>query len=143
MKSSAKVPALRVIDANINRLREALRVVEEYYRFVRPDAAAAQQCKKLRHSLARFERVLGRAALLKNRDTKNDPFAGADHKETKQRPSIAALFIANCKRGQEAARVLEEYSKIVPGAAGLAPRAKTIRFALYRLEQKSITEKRI
>ena len=42
---------LRIIDANFNRSREALRVMEEYARFVLDDGVATGQLKSLRHEL--------------------------------------------------------------------------------------------
>ena len=44
--------SLRILDANFNRAREALRVVEDYARFVLNDAAACGAIKQLRHELA-------------------------------------------------------------------------------------------
>jgi hypothetical protein len=136
-KALPQASVLRVIDANVNRLREALRVMEEYYRFIIGQKTAAQQCKKLRHSLAGFERAIGRACLLQSRNTVTDPFARADHAETQRRKTIEALFIANCKRGQEAARALEEYCKVPAGFNRLVTTAKHIRFTIYKLEKKS------
>ena len=43
---------LRILDANANRAREALRVVEDYARFVLDDAALSGELKQLRHDLA-------------------------------------------------------------------------------------------
>src|SRR6059058_6219844 len=43
---------LRLLDANANRAREALRVVEDYARFVLDDAGLSEELKGLRHELA-------------------------------------------------------------------------------------------
>ena len=40
---------LRIIDANANRLREALRVCEDIARFILSDKRATQEFKSLRH----------------------------------------------------------------------------------------------
>ncbi len=42
---------LRILDANLNRAREALRVVEDYARFVLNDDALCGELKQLRHDL--------------------------------------------------------------------------------------------
>jgi hypothetical protein len=42
-------PVLRLIDANANRAREALRVVEDYCRFVLNDETLSGSLKSLRH----------------------------------------------------------------------------------------------
>jgi len=41
----------RLLDADFNRAREALRVVEDYARFILDDARLSQAAKQLRHDL--------------------------------------------------------------------------------------------
>ena len=43
--------SLRILDANANRAREALRVIEDYARFALDDDSLCQQLKDLRHEL--------------------------------------------------------------------------------------------
>jgi len=43
---------LRLLDANANRAREALRVLEDYARFVLNDPALSADLKSIRHTLA-------------------------------------------------------------------------------------------
>ncbi|MDD5674116.1 MAG: hypothetical protein PHC61_08140 [Chitinivibrionales bacterium] len=131
-------PILRVIDANVNRLREALRVMEEYYRFILVDKTGAGRCKRLRHGLEKIEQEIGRTALLACRDTRRDPFAGPEHRERARHRGGKALFVANCKRSQEAARTIEEYGKVLGTNPDACRRAKQIRFTLYALEKQSI-----
>jgi thiamine-phosphate pyrophosphorylase len=125
----------RIIDANLNRLREALRVIEEYYRFIDDRPALCVRLKKVRHSLIEAEKAVGKDLLLRERDTVTDCFAGRNRPEERERDGIEAVLSANFKRGQEAGRVLEEYAKIKGGAL-LCDRAKAARFALYRLEKE-------
>lgn len=126
----------RVLDANVNRLREALRVIEEYYRFIDERPAVCGRLKKLRHALADIEQSLGRRELLANRDTSTDCFADRNRpEELDRRNGLPALLAANFKRGQEAGRVVEEYAKVIGGAA-LSARAKTARFSLYAFEKE-------
>jgi hypothetical protein len=129
----------RVLDANLNRLREALRVVEEYFRFVVVQAPVAEQLKKLRHNLEELEQGFGQVRLLHGRDTESDPFANLNRPEEMDRTTVVQVVAANFKRGQEAARVIEEYSKITD-VAFLSEKAKTIRFTLYNME-KPVMEK--
>jgi thiamine-phosphate pyrophosphorylase len=124
----------RVLDANLNRLREALRVIEEYYRFISGRPAVCRGLKRLRHLLVSAERALGRQELLANRDTASDCFAGRNRPEELDRAGLDELLAANFRRGQEACRVLEEYAKII-GAAPLSGTAKAARFALYTTEK--------
>jgi thiamine-phosphate pyrophosphorylase len=123
-----------VLDANCNRIREALRVIEEYYRFISENESAAIELKKLRHELISIEDVLGREQLLEHRDSETDCFADHVRPEEMRRENGNSLLTANFKRAQEAARVLEEYTKITPDRT-ISEKAKRIRFSLYRLEK--------
>jgi hypothetical protein len=125
----------RVLDANLNRLREALRVIEEYYRFVEGRPAACGKLKALRHAVAGMEVALGRRVLLDNRDTAGDCFAGGSRAGECGRRGLNALLAANFKRGQEACRVVEEYAKVA-GGESLSGTAKRARFALYAFEKE-------
>jgi thiamine-phosphate pyrophosphorylase len=134
----------RVLDANLNRLREALRVIEEYYRFIndRPDVCV--ELKTLRHGLIDVETVIGRDELLANRDSENDCFAGEVRPEEQDRDGLVELLAANFKRGQEASRVIEEYAKMIapPKGVELSETAKKMRFALYTSEKDLLGGKR-
>lgn len=128
----------RIIDANLNRLREGLRVVEEYYRFYCEDSQRATELKELRHKVIAIESTLSQDALLNARDSEDDPFnAGMLGKEG-ERESLISLLLANIRRAQEAARVLEEYIKLLPETQDGAEIAKGIRFALYTIEKKQV-----
>ena len=126
---------LRIIDANLNRLREALRVIEEYFRFINGNEDVSIQLKLIRHSLEELDKEFDLENLLKSRDTDTDPFAEKNRKEELYRTDIISILTANFKRSQEAARVLEEYSKIT-NMSQLSEKAKSIRFTLYALEKK-------
>lgn len=125
----------RILDANCNRLREALRVIEEYCRFIMNDASASTELKLLRHKLVTIEEQLGYQKLLAHRDAQHDPFADKNRPEEMVRATNSTILTANCKRAQEAARVIEEYAKrtAVPAVSEIA---KIIRFTLYTLEQQ-------
>jgi thiamine-phosphate pyrophosphorylase len=133
------IPAVyRILDANCNRLREALRVIEEYFRFLENNEVAAIELKGLRHRLIEVEEKLGPQALLQNRDVANDCFADTNRPEEMERSGgTAALLAANIRRAQEAARVIEEYAKLTDTAEA-SETAKRIRFSLYRFEQHFI-----
>jgi hypothetical protein len=50
---------LRIVDVNVNRLREALRVIEDYARFALDDGDAAGAVKHCRHELQSMVQALG------------------------------------------------------------------------------------
>lgn len=125
----------RILDANCNRLREALRVIEEYFRFIITNESVAIELKQLRHTLVSVENRLGTDALLKQRDTSTDCFADENRPEEMTRSSTLDLLRANYRRAEEAARVLEEFAKLTT-APDVSGDAKQMRFALYQQEQR-------
>jgi thiamine-phosphate pyrophosphorylase len=131
----------RVLDANLNRLREALRVLEEYFRFLDGNTGICVALKGLRHDLIIIETALDREMLLKNRDTATDCFANGNRPEELTRSGPAALLAANFKRAQEAARVIEEYAKIVTKNEAASGIAKKVRFSVYTLEKETVDKK--
>ncbi len=124
----------RVLDANCNRLREALRIIEEYFRFIVNREDTSIELKQLRHQLVEVEQSLGAETLLRHRDTGCDCFADGNRPEEMSRETVWDLLRANFKRAQEAARVLEEFTKLTP-APNTSVIAKRIRFSLYHMEQ--------
>lgn len=127
----------RVIDANLNRLREALRVIEEFFRFIVNSKEKCAELKLLRHSIINLENGFGLNNLLDSRDTASDPFANKNRKEELKRTDNKSILLANFKRSQEAARVIEEYAKITDHAY-LSEKAKIIRFSLYNMEKEML-----
>ncbi len=125
----------RVIDANLNRLREALRVVEEFARFSVQDPELSVRLKAMRHELQDIEEAAGRTRLLAGRNTGDDPFASVNRPEECRRDGLTGIVWANLKRAQEAARVLEEYTKVTDMAAA-ADIAKRLRFEAYAIEKQ-------
>jgi len=134
-KNISSTQILRIIDANLNRLREALRVIEEYFRFLTADKRRASALKLMRHSLNGIEATLGGVALVASRDVATDPFAYANRPEELSRSCARDVLRANFKRGQEAARVIEEFAKI-SAVPPVSQKAKTVRFSLYVLEKE-------
>ncbi|MDN5055618.1 thiamine-phosphate pyrophosphorylase [Aliarcobacter butzleri] len=119
--------SLRLIDANLNRLREGIRVVEDIFRYIYNNKEVATKLKNLRH-LARTESYY---ELLKTRDVKNDVLRESIKSE-QNRDNLNSILIANFKRAQESARVLEEFTKLT--SIKDSENFKYIRYELYNLE---------
>jgi len=128
----------RVLDANLNRLREGLRVLEEVSRFVLHDRDMTARFKDLRHqaTAAAASWPEGSAELTGAREPSTDVGAGSWTTGESTRSSLTALTAANCKRVQEAARVLEEFGKMLEGEG--ARGFKEIRFLAYELEKELV-----
>jgi translation initiation factor 2B subunit (eIF-2B alpha/beta/delta family) len=127
----------RIIDANLNRAREGIRVVEEVARFYFDDAELSSKFKALRHELTRVAKTsFDQEKLLTFRDSEKD--VGADSMGTfeKKRSDLNSIIQANLRRAQEATRVLEEFGKLINPDSARA--FKRIRFKLYTLEQETM-----
>lgn len=124
---------LRIMDANLNRAREALRVIEEHARFVLDDADAAGRVKAVRHELRHIVEAVGPEELLTARDIVNDVGRAVKTADELRRGSSEDVVRAAFGRLSEAARVLGEYGKLVSPAA--AEIAETLRYKTYELEQ--------
>ncbi|MEW5762800.1 MAG: thiamine phosphate synthase [Bacillota bacterium] len=123
----------RILDVNLNRAREGLRVAEEVARFAAGDAELAGLLKDLRHRLGALEGAFGgRWRLAEARDVGSD--IGAATREEAPHRDAFALAAANLKRAEEACRVLEEAAKTVSPEAASA--AKALRFAVYDAERR-------
>jgi thiamine-phosphate pyrophosphorylase len=127
---------LRIIDANLNRICEGLRVLEDVARFVIDDRASSRQFKSIRHDLRHIGSGLG-VVLEKSRDAAND--VGADFDLTHQHYDFSSVVRANAKRVEEGLRVLEELSKL-PDMSGLlsGDQLKKHRYAVYTLSRDLI-----
>ncbi|ELS00123.1 thiamine phosphate synthase [Gloeocapsa sp. PCC 73106] len=121
---------LRILDANLNRAREGLRIIEEWCRFGLDNPDLAQKCKFMRQELASWHVV----DLKLSRNTPGDVGTTLSHPLEEQRSDIQGLLQANISRVQEALRVLEEYGKLYDQAMGKS--FKQMRYQVYTLESE-------
>jgi len=134
--SSDRQPVLRIIDANANRVREGLRVIEEYYRFVLDDKDTTSQLKALRHEVTdAVIAVADEHKLMISRDSAQDVGMGSVVQSEGHRSSLRAVVAAAFKRVEEGLRALEEYTKLAAGQQA-GERFKTLRFEVYTLEKE-------
>lgn len=126
----------RIIDANLNRAREALRVLEDYARFGLDDAAASKTLKRLRHALSAAEQAWPIAERLAARDTPRDVGTRIRTRREATRGSVADIVTAAAKRLTEALRVIEEYAKLHDARTAVA--IEQIRYAAYEVEKQLV-----
>ena len=67
----------RIIDANFNRAREAIRVIEEFCRFGLNSTALFERTKQIRHELSSTVSRLDAQQQIANRDTPGDVGVGS------------------------------------------------------------------
>ena len=124
----------RIIDANINRAKEGLRVCEEIARFILNERTLTSEIKKIRHEIEGIVKNLPQAKnLLKSRKALSD--VGRDvYADELKRKNLQDIFFANIQRAKESVRVLEEFSKLIN--ITLAIRFKKLRYRIYETEKK-------
>jgi len=129
---------LRLADANLDRLGEGLRVLEDVSRFLLNDAMLSKRLKTLRHTLVKDLGPLERE-FLSARRVAEDVSAPTRKRAASQHQDLPALVIANSRRVQESLRVLEEFSRLSGGPlAGKAGGFESARFEVYDLEQQVV-----
>lgn len=130
----ASQQVLRMIDANLDRIGEGLRFLEDIARFVLGDAGLTQQLKELRHQLLTTDWPF-QQQLLQARNSAAD--VGASTESIGDRQELPIMAVANARRVQEALRVMEELSSSVNLEAS---RFKQARFNLYELEKSLLSK---
>ena len=118
----------RLLDANLDRAREGLRVVEDWCRFGLDRADLVESLKHWRQQLGQCHADHYKQA----RSTATDTAAGMAHPAQQERSQPQQVVAANCGRVQEALRVLEEFGR--DRDPQLAATAAAIRYGLYDLE---------
>lgn len=148
----------RIIDANLNRVKEGFRVCEEITRFILDDYKFTALLKLYRHEIDGIVKkvypVRGRlpqaavghlrcpasngvypaSKLLEARESDRDVGKNNSYSELK-RADLGDIFQANIQRVKESLRVLEEFSKLKDRKAAL--RFKQLRYKVYEIEKKS------
>ncbi|OGO06648.1 MAG: thiamine-phosphate diphosphorylase [Chloroflexi bacterium RBG_13_57_8] len=125
---------LRIVDANLNRASEGLRVLEEFARLSLNHPGLTQQFKDLRHGILQIDSEL-QQRLIGARDASGDVGVGMKAAGQDRSGDAAGTIIANARRAQESLRVLEEIAR-EPGLKLKSADYEKARFGLYTLEKE-------
>jgi len=123
----------RIIDANFNRAREALRVMEEYCRFGLNSGPLSERAKGLRHELCAAVGGLDAGRLIAGRDTRGDVGVGQKVEGQHERATLKDCFTAAAKRLTEALRAMAEVTQTVDKS--VAEAVERLRYEAYTLEK--------
>jgi len=136
LPNASKTQAIyRIIDANINRLKEGLRVCEEITRFILDNRVLTFEFKKARHRTETILKCLPKnVRLFKERQTLQDVGRRIYVNELKRR-GWRDIFFANMQRVKESIRVLEEFTKLIN--RNTAVKFKELRYGIYGLEKRA------
>ena len=127
----------RIIDANFNRAREAIRVIEDFCRFALNSEQLTSRTKQLRHRLCAAIGELDAGRLISSRDTPGDVGVGKTVDEQLQRTNISDSVTAGCKRLTEALRVLAEMTQTLNPS--VSETIEKLRYTAYTLEKDIVT----
>ena len=122
--------AARILDANLNRCREALRLAEDYARLTLDDERLCADLKAIRHALA----AVTPPDLDLHRDTPGDVGTSVTTPAEAARRDLGHAVVAACKRFGEASRVVEELLKIAAPADAAA--VESARYRFYEIERR-------
>lgn len=128
----------RIIDANLNRISEGLRVLEDYSRFKKNDKILSSEIRQMRHAV---RKLFSSEEMILKRDSIRD--VGIEISQTStldKKASEKELIAANAKRVQEGLRVVEEYLKIM-GQYDISKSYEKLRYQSYSLEQRLIRKR--
>ncbi|AAQ00392.1 MULTISPECIES: thiamine phosphate synthase [Prochlorococcus] len=118
----------QLIDANLDRAREGLRVIEDWCRFSLKNKDMVITLKNWRQQLGKEHYEIYKNA----RSSSSDQSAGLSHPAQKERILPQQILSANFARIQEALRVIEEFSRI--SHPKLSKISAQIRYEIYDLE---------
>ena len=126
----------RILDANFNRAREALRVIEDCGRFAMNDPAITVMAKNMRSDLSEMLRAMPADEMITSRDTPGDIGTEITSPTEVSRDGLGDVASAACKRLSEALRSIEEYSKVVSPDHAL--QIERMRYNGYTLEKRLV-----
>ncbi|MFA6142263.1 MAG: thiamine-phosphate pyrophosphorylase [Candidatus Omnitrophota bacterium] len=132
-----KKAVFRIIDANLNRSREGLRVCEEITRFALNSEALTKELKSIRHSISNIAKpyLTKSGNIIGSRNSTEDVGRVSRKPSELKRVDSSDIFGANIERVKESLRVLEEFFKLIDKKCSV--RFSRLRFKVYNIEQRS------
>jgi len=128
-------PYIRILDANLNRVSEGIRVIEDIFRFRYENSDVNESLRHIRHCVRDSSRMLT-PLLLNNRQADSDPGVSISmNSQIDQRTNHNDMLLANFKRVQEGLRTIEETLKSMEKYE-IAKQYERIRFQTYTIEKE-------
>ncbi|OPX17638.1 hypothetical protein BXT86_05470, partial [candidate division WOR-3 bacterium 4484_100] len=127
---------LRILDVNLNRLTESLKLLEDITRFSLEDKKVLRKIRQLRKTFLLAKKKMPIDDIISSRQSVKD-LGRAQKFDISQRRSDSDFIYATITRAKESARTIEEVLKLENFA--MDNRIKEIRFSLYDIEKELIT----
>lgn len=126
---------LRIIDVNINRLDESLKLIEDVIRFQLEQRQLLTQIRKIRNDFLYLKKALPLTQTIGARRSHKD--LGRKHKfDSDTKKDQTGLILSAFSRAKESSRTIEEALKAV--IPRLSSSTKKIRFQIYDLEKETM-----
>ena len=128
----------RIIDANLNRSREGLRVCEDITRFVLNSPELTKRLKRVRHGISDIAKkyCLTNIGMISVSRNSNDDVGRVSRLQGElKRLDVFDIFAANIERAKESLRVLEEFSKLLDKKESV--KFSSMRFEAYDIEKRT------
>lgn len=128
-----RTATLRILDAELNRAGEGLRVAEDFARFVLDDPFLTGQLKSLRHDFTAAAVAIASTDRHAARETLCDVGTSISTSQEDKRIDAADVCAASFKRTEQSLRSLEEYGKLLD--PNFAREIESLRYRIYTLEK--------
>jgi thiamine-phosphate pyrophosphorylase len=139
-KKEVRKKMFRIIDANINRVSEGLRVIEDIQRFIYDNEELSKELREMRHQVRKSFYC---KELLENRNSIGDIGLNISKESLlDQKHDIEDLLISNFKRVEEGLRSIEEALKVIDQYKE-SKAYENLRFQAYNLEKKILLRKNV
>ncbi len=123
------------MDANLNRLNESLKLIEDISRFIIKNNTLLIDIRHLRRDFLSVKKDLPLTRIIQFRNSLHDPGRRADFDILKKK-NMADIAISNFTRAKESSRALEEILKTA--YPELSKKLKEIRFLIYDIEKSAM-----
>lgn len=123
----------RIIDVNINRLSESLKLIEDLSRFSLNNRNLLTTVRKIRIDFLKIKRTLPLTDIIGSRESQHD-LGRAARFDIRKKKTPRDVIMANVTRAKESSRILEETLKSSNALASI--KMKAIRFQIYDVEQR-------
>lgn len=128
----------RIVDANVNRISEGLRTVEDYFRFAEPDKELNGKLRDMRHKVRETLKELDGLMISSRESNADNGLVLSQESEIDRRTSVKEFLTASFKRIEEALRSVEENLKLL-SKYEISKSVERIRFSVYELEKQAFS----
>ena len=125
----------RIIDANINRMAEGIRVIEDHSRFITENKEVNKQLREIRHKARKTLKELDSDLISSRESLSDNGLKISGNSKLDNKTTEKELLLSNFKRIQEAVRSIEENLKIT-GDYDKSKQFEQIRFEIYEIEKQ-------